>query len=270
MNRPFSKSATATPSGRVALICSHEKPEGGTFFAMVAETEDCARVRHHEGEGSNRRTPHEGRVQGPDAGERDRERDRRGDHQRSGAPLPGLAHSSSGRVAEAGGGENDEEPSAEGGDDVRPRGGGDGIRRPGIRLKGRGLADGGRAHTRGRAVGRKPQEGPPKISVVGAGLVGDVVRHPNDAAQAEGNEVFCRLSNTYSLPPLGAEYVLLVLAVNWGRCPLTDLAGRFTDARAENFDIYLPLWVARHNKLIFGILFVAGEAVVLQQWLTLR
>lgn len=62
----------------------------------------------------------------------------------------------------------------------------------------------------------------------------------------------------------------IVLAVNWGRCPLTDLAGRFTDARAENFDIYLPLWVARHNKLIFGILFVAGEAVALQQWLTLR
>ena len=25
-----------------------------------------------------------------------------------------------------------------------------------------------------------------------------------------------------------------------------------------NFDIYLPNWLARHNKLIFGILFVAG------------
>jgi hypothetical protein len=62
----------------------------------------------------------------------------------------------------------------------------------------------------------------------------------------------------------------LILAANWGRCPLTDLAGRFTDDRVENFDIYLPLWVARHNKLIFGILFMAGEIVVLQRWFSLR
>jgi hypothetical protein len=56
------------------------------------------------------------------------------------------------------------------------------------------------------------------------------------------------------------------LAVNLGRCPLTDVAGRYTDERAENFDIYLPLWVARHNKLIFGALFVAGEMYFLWRW----
>lgn len=58
-----------------------------------------------------------------------------------------------------------------------------------------------------------------------------------------------------------------ILAVNRGRCPLTDIAGRYTDARQDNFDIYLPLWLARHNKVIFGTLFVLGEVFVLRRWL---
>ena len=57
-----------------------------------------------------------------------------------------------------------------------------------------------------------------------------------------------------------------VLAVNGGRCPLTDLAGHFTSDRSDNFDIYLPNWLARHNKTIFGVLFVLGELVVLRYW----
>lgn len=57
-----------------------------------------------------------------------------------------------------------------------------------------------------------------------------------------------------------------VLALNGGRCPLTDLAARFTPDRSANFDIYLPLWVAEHNKIIFGWLFVVGEVVFLWQW----
>ena len=58
-----------------------------------------------------------------------------------------------------------------------------------------------------------------------------------------------------------------VLAVNRGRCPLTDLAGRYTEERKDNFDIYLPLWLARRNKMIFGILFAVGELFVLGRWL---
>jgi hypothetical protein len=57
-----------------------------------------------------------------------------------------------------------------------------------------------------------------------------------------------------------------VLAVNGARCPLSDLAARFTDDRAHNFDIYLPNWLAQYNKTIFGLLFVAGELVVLGCW----
>ena len=58
-----------------------------------------------------------------------------------------------------------------------------------------------------------------------------------------------------------------VLAVNQCRCPLTDLAARHTEARAANFDIYRPLWLARHNKTIFGALFAAGELFLLERWL---
>ena len=59
----------------------------------------------------------------------------------------------------------------------------------------------------------------------------------------------------------------IVLALNGGRCPLTDWAALFTSERAHNFDIYLPLWLAQHNKQIFGALFIAGEIVVTGCWL---
>jgi hypothetical protein len=57
-----------------------------------------------------------------------------------------------------------------------------------------------------------------------------------------------------------------ILAFNRGRCPLTDVARRYTDERSDNFDIYLPLWLARHNKLIFGTIFVLSELYVLALW----
>jgi len=58
-----------------------------------------------------------------------------------------------------------------------------------------------------------------------------------------------------------------LLTLNKGRCPLTNLAARFREDRADNFDIYLPNWVARHNKAIFGTLFVVNELIVLWFWL---
>ena len=61
-----------------------------------------------------------------------------------------------------------------------------------------------------------------------------------------------------------------VLALNHGRCPLSDLAARFTLDRAQNFDICLPNWLAQHNKVIFGLLFVAGELIVFACWLRER
>ena len=60
---------------------------------------------------------------------------------------------------------------------------------------------------------------------------------------------------------------VLVLVLNGLRCPLTDVAARYTGDRRDNFDIYLPLWLARHNKFIFGILFALGALFTLARWL---
>lgn len=59
----------------------------------------------------------------------------------------------------------------------------------------------------------------------------------------------------------------LVLVLNGWRCPLTDLAARFTPETSHNFDIYLPNWLARHNKTIFGMIFILGGLFALAQWL---
>src|ERR1700687_5044148 len=58
----------------------------------------------------------------------------------------------------------------------------------------------------------------------------------------------------------------LVLAVKGGGCALTDMAAHYTEERTSNFDIYLPGWLARYNKQIFGSLFVAGELFLLWRW----
>ncbi len=58
-----------------------------------------------------------------------------------------------------------------------------------------------------------------------------------------------------------------VLAVNGMRCPLTIVAERYTHERHNNFDIYLPLWLATYNKQIFGTIFVCGLVTALVLWL---
>ena len=62
----------------------------------------------------------------------------------------------------------------------------------------------------------------------------------------------------------------LVLLVNRMRCPLTGVAARYTTDRQDNFDIYLPLWLARYNKHIFGSLFASGLLFTLAVWLARR
>lgn len=57
----------------------------------------------------------------------------------------------------------------------------------------------------------------------------------------------------------------IILANRW-RCPLTDVAARYTDERQHNFDIYLPLWLARYNKQIFGTIFFVSLLYTLAKW----
>ncbi len=51
---------------------------------------------------------------------------------------------------------------------------------------------------------------------------------------------------------------------------MTDMAAKYTDDRSPNFDIYMPNWLARHNKTIFGTLFLVNEAILLAEWLRSR
>ena len=63
---------------------------------------------------------------------------------------------------------------------------------------------------------------------------------------------------------------VLILALNGWRCPLTGVAARYTDERQDNFDIYLPLWLARHNKRIFGVLYAVGILATVWLWRSTR
>lgn len=58
----------------------------------------------------------------------------------------------------------------------------------------------------------------------------------------------------------------LVVITNRMRCPLTDVAERYTDDRRHNFDIYLPEWLARYNQRIFGSLYVLAVLFTLARW----
>jgi hypothetical protein len=60
---------------------------------------------------------------------------------------------------------------------------------------------------------------------------------------------------------------ILVLAFNQWSCPLTSIAARYTEDRRPNFDIYLPQWLAKYNKQIFGPLYIAGMLFALANWL---
>jgi hypothetical protein len=57
---------------------------------------------------------------------------------------------------------------------------------------------------------------------------------------------------------MGIGFILLesiiLVTLRW-TCPLTILARKYSTSTKENFDIYLPLWVAKHNKTIYTTLF---------------
>lgn len=59
---------------------------------------------------------------------------------------------------------------------------------------------------------------------------------------------------------------VFIISANHWRCPLTDIAARYTEERRDNFDIYLPLWLARYNKEIFGSIFFLSLLYTLAAW----
>jgi hypothetical protein len=47
----------------------------------------------------------------------------------------------------------------------------------------------------------------------------------------------------------------IVLLIFNKMCPLTVIARKYSDSTKDNFDIYLPNWLAKWNKLIYTTLF---------------
>ena len=95
-------------------------------------------------------------------------------------------------------------------------------------------------------------------TVVWVGFAGCIVAIPVLTLQ----ERF-RLAAVLALIVLGE---VIVLALNRWRCPLTPIAARYTENRRANFDIYLPEWLARYNKEIFGPLYLAGVVLLVVRW----
>ncbi len=60
----------------------------------------------------------------------------------------------------------------------------------------------------------------------------------------------------------------LVLLLFRMYCPLTVLARNYSDSQKDNFDIFLPNWLAKYNKLIFTSIFAVGLLLVLYRVLT--
>lgn len=60
----------------------------------------------------------------------------------------------------------------------------------------------------------------------------------------------------------------VVLKLNNGSCPLTPMAAKYTKRRGGNFDIFLPNWLAKNNKIIFGSIWLLGVVLVIYRTLT--
>ena len=54
----------------------------------------------------------------------------------------------------------------------------------------------------------------------------------------------------------------LVLIIFKMFCPLTLIARNYSNSQKDNFDIFLPNWLAKHNKLFFTSIYIVGLLIV--------
>jgi len=80
--------------------------------------------------------------------------------------------------------------------------------------------------------------------------------------------VFGFLGNYLFAAVLGSIVLIevLVLVFNHFQCPLTPIAARYTADSGANFDIHLPEWLARNNKVVFGVAYAVGLLFTLVRW----
>ena len=59
---------------------------------------------------------------------------------------------------------------------------------------------------------------------------------------------------------------IILLIFKW-KCPMTVIARKYTDDQEINFDIFLPKIIAKHNKIIFSILYIIGIIIIIYRML---
>ena len=64
---------------------------------------------------------------------------------------------------------------------------------------------------------------------------------------------------------IGAETCILLAFGNV--CPITLVAKNYSQSSKDNFDIYLPNWLARYNKLIYSAIVIIGIAILIYRLL---
>jgi hypothetical protein len=57
----------------------------------------------------------------------------------------------------------------------------------------------------------------------------------------------------------------LILLTFKSHCPLNLLARQYTNSTQDNFDIYLPAWLAKYTKLIYTGIFAIAIMITLYQ-----
>jgi len=55
----------------------------------------------------------------------------------------------------------------------------------------------------------------------------------------------------------------LVLLIFKAVCPITLVARKYSDSQKDNFDIYLPNWMAKYNKPIYTTLVIIAIIVLI-------
>lgn len=60
----------------------------------------------------------------------------------------------------------------------------------------------------------------------------------------------------------------IVLLIFGGKCPLTLIARKYSNSTKDNFDIFLPNWLAKHNKLIYSVILILIFALFIYQLTT--
>ncbi|RTY94997.1 hypothetical protein [Flavobacterium sp. GT3R68] len=58
-----------------------------------------------------------------------------------------------------------------------------------------------------------------------------------------------------------AEGIILVVLKSF--CPVTLLARKYSDCQKSNFDIYLPEWLAKYNKVIYTTIVLIAIVILI-------